>query len=74
MNKDGGPAFPGKDRINGWDVSGMSLRDYFAGQALNGLLACSERARNEPEDHGLCVRFYVLAAYELADAMLKERG
>ncbi len=42
------------------DGSGISLRDYFAGQALAGLLA-----RGVPD--GTAIR----RAYEIADAMLK---
>lgn len=57
----GGPAFPLTDHS-----AGMTLRDYFAGQALpamigyyNGPSACREPASN--------------AAYKLADAMLAAR-
>ena len=69
---DGGPAFPIPDRSfpNGetqWGASGMSLRDYFAGQALNSLCAVVS-----PED-GLCVGLIVKDCYEIADAMLAER-
>lgn len=40
MNKiyDGGPAFPAHSDIIG-HTEGMTLRDYFAGQALAGLCA-----------------------------------
>lgn len=49
-------------------ASGMSLRDYFAGQALMGLAPASVGAQSWPpwkvaED-----------AYEFADAMLKARS
>ena len=40
MSKDGGPAFPVQDQVNEWGYAmqpGMSLRDYFAGQALVGI-------------------------------------
>jgi len=57
---DGGPAFP----IGDTDLQGMSLRDYFAGQALNGLLL-SPRITAPPATAKL--------AYEYADAMLAER-
>lgn len=64
---DGGPAFPRSDDTV--DEEGMSLRDWFAGMALNGLLqnthvqgAFSEGLNRNAN-----------AAYEIADAMLKER-
>lgn len=70
---DGGPAFP----QHGWtsnpevlermkNQGGMSLRDWFAGQALLGMVS-------DPQLSGSCID-YALAAYEYADAMLKARG
>ena len=44
---------------------GMSLRDWFAGQALQGTLAHPASA-GEPEE-------FAAAAYEVADAMMKAR-
>jgi hypothetical protein len=69
---DGGPAFP-SDFIMGNSgtiaahkpYSGMSLRDWFAGQAIMGMKA---------GDYDLYPSEYAEAAYELADAMLKARG
>ena len=46
---------------------GMSLRDYFAGQALAGILLDAGTAR-QVEDHTIAK-----SAYRLADAMLAER-
>lgn len=57
------PAFP-HSRL-GSDADGMTLRDYFAAKALQGLLAC-------PEVRGKVWEFVDLA-YEYADAMLKAR-
>lgn len=69
---DGGPAFPQNDahvnRINNLD--GMSLRDWFAGQALTGLLAF-------PNSHlDTTIPTFCDNAYAYADAMLaaRERG
>lgn len=68
---DGGPAYPqplaadGLGRIEYTEVEGMSLRDWFAGQAIIGLLSDSER-------HGH-LKEYAEIAYELADFMLAER-
>ncbi len=65
---DGGPAFPGAWHPEmGWSPtqmpSGMSLRDWFAGQALAGYrYGGDSRARSIAE-----------WAYMLADAMLAER-
>ncbi len=69
--EDGGPAFPvpvTPTRDGGWasckEVEGMTLRDWFAGQALAGLAAsCS----NSPD--GDIARW----SYEFADAMLVAR-
>jgi len=70
---DGGPAFP----CGGWlNHDGMSLRDYLAATALQGMMA------SESEGNGLCPRCSTAGkfidgcakeAYAYADAMLKER-
>lgn len=46
---------------------GMSLRDWFAGKALNGLLAGRQNRLLRPQE-------YAEEAYLLAEAMLIERG
>ena len=80
---DGGPAFPMQVRLaNGTDnFSGMSLRDWFAGQAMisASLIRIAEmsndvRAKHiDPEDFGVCIEGVAHGAYELADAMLAAR-
>ena len=69
---DGGPAFPvGYD-----DDGGMSLRDYFAGQALAGLMSSAEPDQpDQPETLQAHEdrRLYAEAAYRVADAMLEAR-
>lgn len=78
---DGGPAFPLSD-IGMYGHHGMSLRDWFAGQALAGSLANSEgiHAETEPtmailsgERRASFARFLAVQAYALADAMLEVR-
>ena len=61
---DGGPAFPCTD-AKGFTSEGMSLRDYFAGQALAGLIACPNTSGDE--------KAFACNAYKFADAMLAER-
>ena len=77
-NDDGGPAFPGnyidRDSMGEDSVrasySGMTLRDYFAANALTGQLAFTAgdcAAQSSPES---AAKF----AYECADAMLAARA
>jgi hypothetical protein len=60
--KDGGPAFPIQFGI--YD-KGMSLRDWFAGMALQGLYASG--------DVTIGYEHNCLEAYKIADAMIAER-
>ena len=73
---DGGPAFPNVpdgagDRWDNWDM-GMTLRDYFAAKAMQGLLAGC------PDDKAMRLemnpKLWALASYNMADAMLAARG
>ena len=77
--KDGGPAFPtvatatthgfyadGQPCMTHYGSrSGISVRDYFAAAALQGMLSNSER--------GATWQQFAQAAYSCADAMLKAR-
>jgi hypothetical protein len=67
----GGPAFPWPDPEQNSGAVGMTLRDWFAGQALSGFLA------NPEQDYAPLIadKTPMLArkAYLLADAMLKAR-
>jgi len=57
-------AFPNPHRT---DMTGMTLRDYFAAKALQGMLASGNLPKTMPDaDLAECV-------YNLADAMLKAR-
>jgi len=64
----GGPAFPAFEHHAGYGqmlaVGGMTLRDYFAAKAMQGMLACPGSIRVD-DDASL--------AYKMADAMLKAR-
>jgi hypothetical protein len=63
----GGPAFPRTQYPN---ETGMTLRDYFAAKALQGLLADPEPFEDCGE--GLPMA-YAYEAYVYADAMLRAR-
>jgi hypothetical protein len=78
MSKDGGPAFPmpASEHSQGghFEQYGMSLRDYFAGQALAGLTACSfTYCGGEKITTENATRVTSRRAYEYADAMLAAR-
>ncbi len=77
MSKDGGPAFPQSvsssegptcsfDFVDG---SGMSLRDHFAGMAMQGF--CLQATGQY--DKGPCNAAIVERSYVIADLMLAER-
>ena len=67
--KDGGPAFPVPDDAS--DMPGMSLRDWFAGQVLGGVIAATKSDTREPnETHE---QMFARRAYALADALLAAR-
>lgn len=69
MRKDGGPAFPRVVDYHDGDYEiepGMSLRDWFAGMALAGMMA-------NPEALNEMITDYARACYAFADAMLAER-
>jgi hypothetical protein len=66
---EGGPAFPTTKPLDSWGDpnAGMSLRDYFAGQAMAG--ACGPA----PDGWALSPQQHAAWAYEVADAMLAAR-
>ena len=63
--EDGGPAFPSTISDDSLHVGGMSLRDYFAAKAMQGLMASPA----DPESMEVAAKW----SYNLADAMLKAR-
>jgi len=62
----GGPAFPHDGQAD--YTGGMTLRDYFAAQALQGI--CAKYNIREPGDQIVIAKM----SYELADSMIAERG
>ena len=84
MTRNGGPAFPvtpeHQPRLNGYGGLGMTLRDYFAGQAIAALIFEStdeviDKLEGE-SNHQALVRAWsgrTSVAYAVADAMLAER-
>ncbi|HHT2970449.1 hypothetical protein [Citrobacter koseri] len=72
-NKTGGQAFPkqqweydGQNNVLQYQEDGMTLRDYFAAKAMNGM--CSH-----VDTWGMTVPQIAKRAYELADEMLRAR-
>ncbi len=71
MSKEnGGPAFPVTEAENQYrrTSEGMTLRDYFAAKAMQGLLNGYEARLNQERIDNLTER-----AFTLADAMLEAR-
>jgi hypothetical protein len=70
--KDGGPAFPVDVEFPTYRTKseGMSLRDWFAGMALQGLMT---HTVHNPDPQYVAQSF-ARAAYHAADAMLAEDG
>lgn len=72
--KDGGPAFPMQATFSPEcgtmpGQEGMTLRDWFAGQALTGFLASTPAdAREWPDSEILAIR-----CFKFADAMIAQR-
>jgi hypothetical protein len=59
------PAFPNESNAgNIWNDKGMTLRDYFAAKAMQGLLSSDVNAKLEN---------FAKQSYKVADAMLKAR-
>lgn len=76
---DGGPAFPAPEYLINKEVDqktilrldmtrGMTLRDWFAGMALQGIVSDSPTTGEWGEER------MASYAFQLADAMLNQRG
>ena len=78
--KSGGPAFPRPISTDdhehscniSYDQTGMTLRDWFAGQALVGFLGADPEYPPEVDPHKRPV-IAAITCYLLADAMIAER-
>lgn len=67
-DKDGGPAFPTFKGANLVATGGMSLRDWFAGQAIYAAARAAATANDKS------AKTVAAFAYEIADAMLAARA
>ena len=73
MKLTGGPAFPTlADNGHTMNQDGMDLRDWFAGKVVQGLWANATALAQMPA--GSEATSIASVAYEVADAMLKERS
>ncbi|UNH32371.1 hypothetical protein [Moellerella wisconsensis] len=72
-DKTGGAAFPASGHPDMQFVAqeGMSLRDYFAAKAMNGILANNAMIDTATDQ---TLEWVAKNAYQMADAMLKARG
>jgi hypothetical protein len=72
-DNDGGPAFPvsvGMGPLSAQFASpGMSLRDWFAGMALQGMFSIKITPDSRPIAEGFAIQ-----AYQFADSMIAERN
>jgi hypothetical protein len=64
------PAFPAPAGVSHITEQGMTLRDYFAAKAMQGLIASP---RGTPDGSDATDVYYAKCAYLMADAMLKAR-
>jgi hypothetical protein len=71
---DGGPAFPVSLENPDVNASGMTLRDYFAAKAMQGMAAGNEWSGNLDTSSAEYLPAVARVAYAMADAMTSERG
>ena len=72
-SKDGGPAFPRITYEGNLGHPGMSLRDWFAGQALAGAIASPRPFMLRDKNCDTAPKLADLS-YEMADAMIRARN
>jgi hypothetical protein len=70
----GGPAFPAPAGVSHITEQGMTLRDYLAAKAMQGLLS-NPKLQNEILKQGGCHSGWIeTSAWAFADEMLKARA
>jgi len=75
MSKEnGGPAFPLDSSAKRNSASGMTLRDYFASQALTGLIGTYVVGNGTCMGTEHFAKNVSIHAYKMADAMLAARS
>ena len=65
----GGPAFPAPAGVAHITEQGMTLRDYFAAKAMQGMCSSDSHCVDGWAHSDIAVQ-----AYQMADAMLRARG
>ena len=74
MKDTGGPAFPARHLHLASNEHGMTLRDYFAAKAMQGLLAANWCESYRELESSVGWNMVAADAYRMADAMLAERS
>jgi len=69
----GGPAFPVKAPVLSNDKQGMTMRDWFAGKAMQGMFSDADVLQVMAKGKRAAVIEVADMAYQVADAMLKAR-
>ena len=68
------PAFPAPAGVSHITEQGMTLRDYFAAKALQGMCANPDDSHEQYDlNYEEYTKEIALCAYQMADAMLKAR-
>ena len=75
MKDDGGQAFPLATTEHNFGGFGMTLRDYYAGKAMEKYMPSAETLLHlSKTEQGYTLHWAAERCYEAADAMLRERG
>lgn len=71
-NNSGSPAFPVAGSEHNYPIEGMTLRDYFAANVLQGVMA-SGTPISIGTNHEEAMLDMAIAFYSMADAMIRAR-